>query len=254
MNISIQFGEYDFKKTVSDWNTDIRSKLVSRERPLVDGASLDNTFLKGREISIKGVLIKSTETALRTAFETLKATLNKGKQYLYLFDDRRILAAVDRFSWGDYPRTYNNPARCEYSIRFKAESPYWEDVNLITHNENDITDAEEGHTFTVSNAGKANVYPVITITANATINDLTLENTADEQSDGNGLKCKYQDPAFFEGDSIVIDCAEGTVKRGDTNTIRYFSGAFLKLLPGDNSLKYTGGNCSLKIEFRKRFL
>ncbi|MBA7568554.1 hypothetical protein ES708_10283 [subsurface metagenome] len=256
MDIAVKFGDYDFKKTVSDWDTNIRSKLKTEEKALVDGVSLDNMLLGGREISIRGTLIKSTETALRTAFDALKTALNLGKQYLYFFDDRRVLAAMERFSWKDYPRTYNNPARCEYSIEFKAESPYWESTTPLSPEETILID---GHEWTVNNPGDVNVYPVITITADTTIADLIIQNLTDiPTGEDEGLKFEYEDLEFdLSAPTLIVNCQEGTVQRNGANTIRYFSGAFLKLLPGDNTIKWTGstdGATKVKFTFRRRFL
>lgn len=106
--------------------------------------------------------------------------------------------------------------------------------------------------FVVNNVGRVETFPVITITATGALPDFVLENETDVQSDGDGLKFRYTDPGLFAGDVLVIDCVEGTVKRGATNYIRYFTGAFLKLLAGDNTLTYTGADCSIKVEWFER--
>ena len=247
MDISVKFGDYSFKKTVNSWDTDVRSKLNTDGRALVDGVSLDNTFLNGREISIQGVLIKSTETALRTAFDELKAALNLGKKYLYFFDDRRILAAVDRFSWKDYPRSYKNPARCEYNIEFKAESPYWESTSETSDVETVVV-VDGEYTWTINNPGSVNVYPAITI-EDASLNCVLQNNTDIPTGEAQGLKFALSTTGKF-----IVDCVEGTVEVGDVNYIRYFAGAFLKLLPGDNSITYTGEDCTITTAFRRRYL
>ena len=247
MDISLKFGNYNFKKTIANWDTNIKSKLESKGRALVDGVSLDNTLLSGRNISVNGILFKDTETSLRTKFDALKAALNLGKQYLYFFDDRRTLAAVDGFSWKDYPRTYENPARCEYSIKFEAESPYWESISETTLEETVIV-VEGSDSFLINNPGNVNVYPVITI-ANASLNCVLQNNTDIPTGESQGLKFVLSTTGRF-----IVDCINGTVEVGDVNYIRYFSGAFLKLLPGDNEITYTGENCTITTVFREQYL
>jgi len=91
-----------------------------------------------------------------------------------------------------------------------------------------------------------------------TVNDLELQNDTDVPAgESEGLKFTYVNNYFVSGNDLIIDCKEGTVVRETTNSIRYFSGAFLKLLPGDNEIKYTGdtdGATTVKFEFYKRFL
>ena len=53
--------------------------------------------------------------------------------------------------------------------------------------------------------------------------------------------------------TAVIDGEQGTVRRGEDNSINTFSGLFLHALPGSNTLKYTGKACTLEIVYTPRW-
>lgn len=53
--------------------------------------------------------------------------------------------------------------------------------------------------------------------------------------------------------TAIIDGEQGTVRRGEDNSINTFSGLFLEALPGSNTLKYTGKGCILEIVYTPRW-
>lgn len=103
--------------------------------------------------------------------------------------------------------------------------------------------------FTVDNPGNIDTPAVITITASASATSINLKNITD-----NNRQFDYNDVQMVTGEVLTVDAINGTVYRGSVNTINNFGGTFIKLLPGDNVIQYTGGNCSIKIEFPVRWL
>ena len=98
--------------------------------------------------------------------------------------------------------------------------------------------------FTFNNPGQWESHPEISLWAKGTCDDITVINTTDES-----LQFTLADPSLLTGEKAVIDCQQGTVIRDSTNTIAFFQGAFLKLLPGDNALTYQGAACDIFFEF-----
>ncbi len=64
----------------------------------------------------------------------------------------------------------------------------------------------------------------------------------------------YTDPNFTTGKKLTVDCVDGSVDLDGSNTIQYFAGYPLRLLAGNNTLEYTGGNCSIVVKHRDRWL
>lgn len=97
--------------------------------------------------------------------------------------------------------------------------------------------------------------PIITITApsSGSVSSVTLRNATDD-----GLQCRYADLQLRNSASVVIDCVNSTIRRtngsGTTDTIQYFTGEFLRLLPTLNSISYTGAACTISIRWRARWV
>ena len=84
----------------------------------------------------------------------------------------------------------------------------------------------------------------------ADVPSVSLKNLSD-----GGMLLGYNDPYFVIGDTLVIDCGEGTVKRNGNDTIAYLTTArFLRLQPGVNTFRYEGANCTVRVKFRKVYL
>ncbi len=132
-----------------------------------------------------------------------------------------------------------------------------------TTNSNDLTAGGSGNSFdeyidsaTVTNGGNIDVSPIITFTAGASANfsKLTIQNATDSD--------KYFDyePAanLTEGDIVVVDCENTTVKLNTVDDIAHFEGAFFELLAGNNSVSVTivgtVGTNTCAFVFRKRYL
>jgi len=208
--------------------------------------------IKEKILRIEGVV--DHQGPQRTVFfnqiQLIRQKLLQTDYKLYLGDSYYINVDKVLQVKDDYLKAGSNYNAAKLSIDLLCLDPFW--YATEDGSESQVVTGSPT-TFTVDNSGKAEAHPIITITAAATIADLTLENTSDLQSDGTGLKFRYQDPAFFSANVLTIDCKLGTVARGETNTIRYFSGAFIKLLAGSNSLKYTGEDCGIALTFGKRY-
>lgn len=124
----------------------------------------------------------------------------------------------------------------KFELTLEAENPFWvidtehESENLNTANEDILT---------ITNNCDYPVYPNIHIKALGSLTDFILINQTD-----NNLTCQIYYPQMLTNKEIDIDSQSGTVT--DTasaqSIIQYWSGSFLKLLPGANSIQFQGGN------------
>ena len=223
------------------------------DRVFAHGASdIADGKIQEKTLRIEGVVdhLGPARTIFFNQIQLIRQKLLQTDYKLYLGEDYYINVNKALQVKDDYLEAGSNYNAAKLSIDLLCLDPFW--YAAVDGSASQVVTSSP-ITFTVDNTGKAEAHPIITITATATIADLILENTSDPQSDGTGLKFRYQDPALFSGNVLVVDCKAGTVLRGETNTIRYFTGAFIKLLAGNNILKYTGSNCSIGITFGRRY-
>jgi phage-related protein len=223
------------------------------DRVFAHGASdISDGKIQEKMLRIEGVVdhLGPQRAVFFSQMQLIRQKLYQSDYKLYLGDDYYINVSKALQIKDDYLEAGSNYNAAKLSIDLLCLDPFW---YAATDGSGSQVITESPTTFMVENSGKAEAHPIITITAAETIADLILENTSDPQSDGTGLKFRYQDPAFVSGNVLVVDCKLGTVTRGETNTIRYFSGAFIKLLAGSNSLEYTGGDCSIALSWGERY-
>lgn len=101
-----------------------------------------------------------------------------------------------------------------------------------------------GASYTITNAGTYSALPVITITAGSQITGLVL--TVED-------KTLTYTGTLTAGQSLIIDCGKYQATKAGVNAMGDVSGDFPVLYAGDNELTINKA-CSLKIEFRKRWL
>lgn len=253
--ISITFGTYNFATDapVSSWEPDVGNKYQEYKLASSDGSKIKDIYLGMRTIKVSGSTLKSTPLLLRTALDSLMHLATLGEQELTLFDDRQILAIALPPS----VKFFRGMTYAEFDMTFLCGDPFFKKILLTEPAE--VTIDSSPKEFVINNPGSEIAYPIITITADKAITDLIIQNETDiPDGEDEGIKFEYEDPAFFNGNTVEVDSrGSGTVYRGTTNTIRYFTGAFLRLLPGNNTFKYTGdtdGVTKVKVAFFERFL
>jgi len=232
-------------------------RLDTEMRAYQNGAVLiGDEMVKPRIITVHGIF---NATTINTTYgATLLANLKEMKKQCYTQDLRLYPGSqyTDEFYYVEClsfePTFLGMTEAVEVWIDFQCSDPFRYYKDETTDSETGITSSP--HTYTVTNGGDIEVYPVITFTGGASTS-LTKLKVANAQ-DGN----KYFEvsTAIGDGDEIEVDCEEGTVKKNGTSTISNFTGSFLKLASGDNSitLTLTGtvGTCQCDFVFRKRWL
>jgi len=208
------------------------------------GADRGDDMIDIRELSLEGQLFADTDSQYDNKWDELVIKLTQ--KDFYLEDgDWRILIAWARILGQTFPRGLRKRLG-EIEIELIVLDPFWYYKNLSSKGENCPTPPTQ---FVVLNGGSCAVYPIIKIIANASNPDMTVKNI----TDGDVL-FSYQDNGFTIGKELVVDCKEGTVELDGTNTIRYFNGQFVRLLPGNNTIEYNRVDAHISFEWYKRKL
>ena len=245
---------YDFNN-----NFIITGKTVNTSIQMLEGAyssggrNVGDGFPRTSTITIAGMLSVGVLADFETAERAMKQACLKGG-YLTLSNDTvsRRYTVIFAGMTETARRTEGQEKHLDqvhktYSIRFALQSPFQEDITA-TDDDNVLAGDD---TVTITNSGDFLVKPVITIDADQSVDipEFTIINTTD-----GSMSFTYTDASFESGDSVVIDCAAGTVKRNGGDTKENFSGNFVRLLTGSNSIDYEGAACTLTFTFRKVYL
>lgn len=251
MAFQLLFSTYDFTDEVLpdglslDDPTDIPTEKVPRRQ----GLYVNETPTRGpRRIHLNGVIQETTTALARARLDTLLKTLNSGLQNLYCNGSSgRYIACykedVPRFSFTTNPQM----TVVDYSVDFLAVDPFFYDA---TQTSTTITTSYAG--WTHSNGGDELVYPVIQITAagGGAFSAATLTNST------TGKSFTYAG-SVSAGNVLEVDCANFTCENPNgTSDMANFSGTFLWLVAGNNSLAltYTGtAPASVNIAYNKRY-
>lgn len=206
---------------------------------------LGDKKLSSRSIRIRSIVTGADAAAYQTAWDNFMQAMAKPNQTFAYKTGRYI--NVDSINVRSHSFIIGD-LKAQAEIELFCGDPFWYSDNLTTESTWTVTSSPDTEAFT--NSGNIDVCPIIEITANADLGSgIQLKN----QTDGNVL-FSYGDSAFTSGKKLIVNCQNGTVDLDGINTIRFFSGQFLKLLAGANTLEYTGGNCSIVIKHRDRWL
>jgi hypothetical protein len=252
----------DMDSNTYDFNNNfiITGKSVNATRQVLEnaysagGKDTGDGFPRSTVISVAGTLTGESLADMETKERALKQAVQKDG-YLSLSTD--VVSRRYRVSFAGISETSkrvdsNHPRHLDQlhkdiSVKFLLECPYMEDVDA-TDDDNVLAG---DHTVSISNGGDSLVKPVITIDADQGVDipTLTITNTTD-----GSISFEYTDSSFLSGSSLEIDCDAGTVKRDGGDTVENFTGNFLRLLTGSNSIDYEGAACTLTFTFRKKYL
>ncbi|MBU2487944.1 MAG: phage tail family protein [Proteobacteria bacterium] len=211
-----------------------RSKMLERFGAH-GGREISDRAVEPRRVSVKGAFHAGSQAALKTFLDSLSQALHhNGEAYRFSWEAGFYANVshvdefrVDRFEAGLAFRSVN------IEIRFVCPDPFWYSVTDDTAAPVSITQSPQNISFTSSGGVPAPLK--VQCDPTAAWADFTLENVTD---DGNLFR--YADSALVSGTCLVVDATDGTVKRDGLSTIRHYSGAFLRVLPGENTLRYTG--------------
>ena len=249
--VNAEDNRYDFPE--SFWLDDMSYRKTSKIENIAFAHGGKNTadgFLQPRNIIIQGDLRADTLAAFETAERALvKAILAGGK--LYVSDDT-IFRYITVTEGLDVSYKYIGTYRLEkpFTIAFTAVYPFWQQE---TENSQDQV-VSDGDTFTIDNSGSDTFcYPIITIEADqgADVPSIFLRNNGD-----GGMTFQYQDANFLQGDVLIIDSYNGTVKRNGNSSIEnVILARFPRLQNHDSNIfYYEGADVTITVEWREVYL
>jgi len=209
------------------------------------GRNVSDNKIDPRVITIEGVIRGASTAAYETAIQDYFVWLNKIDLKLYwtagkYINVREITDVEQTFVDGGFLRLTRLKFNCQCEDPFIYYDALTSDMKVI---------AASPTTWVINNAGLYEEFPIIEITNAANNPNVEVENITD-----NVRLFDYDDAAFLNGNVLTVDNLEGTVENGSTNTIDKFTGSFLRLLPGNNTIKYTGANATLITKWYKKEL
>ena len=178
-------------------------------------------------------------------YDALLAALSRQDQQLYIRPDRYInLSRIDKVTKKDLKgRQF---VQSQVVAAMIAVDPFWYAVQSVSQSRAISTSPTS---ITINNDGNIDAPLIVSVAATADCSAVTVTNETDS-----GRQFSLADVQLISGQTTVVNAALGTVYRDTSNTINTFSGAFLSLLPGENIITYTGGNCVLTLGYTPRWL
>lgn len=209
------------------------------------GRDIGDNKISSREITLTGLIHDSDQDAHDVKMQALFAAVIKPNQTFY-WNVLKYINVKSLKKFGHKQVEGADGYVTEVTITFLCEDPFF--YNVAT-NSQFVTLDSSPKTFTITNPGSVEAFPLFGMTTQESNTSFALANTTA------GLSFSYQDVGFTPGNTISIDCQLGEVKNGELNTVRYFDGMFLHLLPGDNEFSYSGATIAgLSIFFNERNL
>jgi len=226
-------GDFDLH-TWNDRDFSSRSKILDRFG-IHGGTEVSDRGIKPRKVRVQGAYHAASQAALKTFLDDLtKALHNNGNPYRFSWESGYYInvSHVSRFRSKRFKQGLAYKS-VEIDIELECPDPFWYSTSDDSPGAVSITASPQSIVFT----NNGNVPSPLRIQCDPTAAwaDFTIKNETDSDN-----LCRYTDPLLGDGDKLIIDAKDGTVERNSENTIRYFSGAFLRVLPGDNTIVYTG--------------
>lgn len=218
------------------------------ERAWQHGSVLYGEEVEPRDIVVSGLVSAATGAAMQTLVRDIREAARRADQRLRC--EAASYLNVSRLRRMDVrwePETGRSLAQVR--LVWRAADPFW-----YATTEASQTDSMAGDgNITVDTGTDATVamHPIIVITAPAAASVPSVRMT--NQTDDSQVLL-YEDLDLENGASVSIDCEAGTVTRGTTNTIRYMTGGWLRLLPGSNTIAYEGGACTITTIWKPRWI
>ena len=245
-SLSIYLGTYPFANNVETFEVTQEARVEQVPIPRRHGFLSDEGYRAGLGIRIGGLIYNDEYLDTRTALNLLKNAFSLGKQYLTIYDDRRLLVQKNYFSSSIEDQDLRR-------VRWEAELVSDADgFEAVTQTVTTKTISASPQTDTFATVGNLPSDSVIKITAGGSniASGLRIDNLT------SGKYFTYN-AVITAGNYIEIDTDLLTVvNQAGTNVVENFTGDFFKLEAGSNSVKWTGtatGSPTLRMTFRDKF-
>ena len=226
---------------VADWKPGRKFRLSKYTVARRAGGIIPRTEYGDKTIAITGKVVGSTITAARTALDTLYQAISGREVDLFLYDDRFIRAFLESLD--------TDPSAAlrvfDVNMKYSAQSPF--SLSLQRYRTQQAVSSSPT-TFTITSSGTVYTKPVILFVAGGSdITTCTLENLT------TGQTLSFTG-TVSAGNTLEVDCENTTVENNGVDSVSSFVGDFMRIDPGANSMKFTGSNCTVKVDYFDRFL
>lgn len=235
-------------------HTDIPDKVMSLYGLAdADGSSIPAINYPSKKITITGAVKGSSQADLDSRMDTLKGYFigkDKNLDITYGASTRRYIATPNAVS----VERQQESLFAKFQVEFLCTNPFGLDTTTtaLWATKNNWTAATFTETPTVGGNAPFQL-PIFTITIDA------LTGAGDYvqiSNDNNNQEILIYGMGLTAGDVIVIDCVERVVTLNGTEID--YSGTFLELEPGANSITYTDGFTTRTVDvaasYTKRWL
>jgi hypothetical protein len=234
-----------FVKHESDPERDITSLTLARE----DGEAFIDERYGIKKITLQGVIIGATQTALETAIDTMKELMSRVEKNLdivYAGGTRRYVATCSNL---EFDRDHFHILFCPWTAEFTILSGEGKDTADTTPlNEHSVTTTTPG-TDSFTMAGTKPGRPVITLKgANwpSGVRGVEYENT-----DTGEKIIITRNSSWNNDDQIIIDCDQKKISDDCGGLVSLavdgkFYGVFPKFKIGTNNIKITVGGITIQ--------
>lgn len=233
----------DLSTYLEEWKPSKKYRMAKFSVARRAGVITPSSEHDSRTYAMSGKVYGTTATTARTAFDAMLQAINNGEKDLYLYDDRftRVFLESEDHDYIAALRVM------KFSLRFHAQEPFYRALQKLR---NQQTISSSPTTFTLTNNGTAYTRPVISFVAGgASITSLTIENLTTGQT-------WSWTGTVTAGNTMVVDFENATVLNNSVDAVQYSVGDYpqWRLDPSANQIKFTGSNCTIKIDYVERFL
>lgn len=239
---------YELPDTLVFRNDSYKTRFREDDRLLSHGSHINGFAFEGRDVVVEGSVVSVDEATQRTLLRTIMQ--KSGRQDIKFRYDSTFYKTIARLKDADIVHeVLTGKVLTDLKLVWRAKDPFWYSSSYVQHVE--TVTGDDTFTVTVDESVFPDVSPTIQIAAPSvgSVGTLTLENTSDDES----RILQYADTSLRDGASVTLDCRTAEASRGGTDTIRFVDGNWIRLLPGDNVISYTGGACTITITHQPRW-
>jgi|GEM_PF-3935241 len=247
MALLIALGSLALGNSVDTFEITEQSRVDSVIIPRRHGFISDVGFKSGLTLRIGGMIYNDLSDNSRAELNSIKGAMDNGKFYLTIYDDRRLYVQKTYFS-SSYEES--DLRRIKWEAELVSDDYGFEAVTQTVTNKT-ITATPQTDSFPT--VGSLETNSIIRVMAGSV--EIASGLRIDNLTTGKFFIYNRAIPVttgFIDIDTDLLT----VVDEGAVNRISSFSGDFLKLAAGANSVKWTGtatGSPILRMTFRDKF-
>lgn len=257
----ISFRDYDLTEMIEEQDEGRPVRLNAQVAPKRHGVIISEAPVYGqRQIRLRGKVYGEGADPVedcRNTLNAIQAACNNQRGQLKMFTDRFYNAYCMSFNYAYIPGSAMRVANfalefvCDDPFAYAVDPPDPEVQNLTSGDVAiDVTNNIYRKSFTLTNPGNVFVYPTITVLAGASVPivNVVIRNLT------TGYLQQYTGTIAVVT-SLIINNGGLTVENDGTSDLGNFSGNFISLSPGANSMQIEGtAPATYTFEFNERYV